>query len=81
MRPEDEGGPRREGRLEGLAAKQDAQRHHTPTLRPGVYGAYGADDLRLVLNTLSRERPHWWLRTADGRSQRELLEALGWWAA
>jgi hypothetical protein len=76
MRPEDEGGPR-EGRPEGLAAKQD-QRHHTPTVGPEVYGAA---DLRLVVNTLPRERPHWWLRTEAGRCQRELLEQLGWWAA
>jgi hypothetical protein len=38
-------------------------------------------DLRLVVNTLPRERPHWWLRTWEGRHQRELLERLGWWAA
>jgi hypothetical protein len=38
-------------------------------------------NLRLVVNTLPRERPHWWLRTWEGRHQRELLERLGWWAA
>jgi hypothetical protein len=38
-------------------------------------------DLRLVVNTLPRERPHWWLYTPEGRRQREFLERLGWWAA
>jgi hypothetical protein len=38
-------------------------------------------DLRLVVNTLLRERLHWWLYTPEGRRQREFLERLGWWAA
>jgi hypothetical protein len=38
-------------------------------------------DLRLVVNTLPRERPHWWLYTPEGRRQRELLQKLGWCAA
>jgi hypothetical protein len=41
----------------------------------------GEADLRFLMNTLSRERPHWWLLTTAGRQQREFLEQLGWWAA
>ena len=38
-------------------------------------------DLRLVVNTIRRERHHWWLYTWEGRHQREFLERLGWWSA
>ena len=33
-------------------------------------------DLRFVVNTIRRDRHHWWLYTWDGRKQRELLERL-----
>jgi len=37
-------------------------------------------DLCLFVNTRRRCHHHWWLNTAAGWHQRELLQRLGWWA-
>jgi hypothetical protein len=37
--------------------------------------------LRMYVNTIPRERPHWWLRTPEAGNQIRLLDSLGWWAA
>lgn len=75
---------------EGPAAKPDARSHLSlvdgQPLQLGLFipnhPLHPAEaDLRLVTNTIRRERHHWWLYTWDGRQQRALLERLGWWAA
>jgi hypothetical protein len=37
--------------------------------------------LRMYVNTIPRERPHWWLRTPAAGYQVRLLDSLGWWPA
>lgn len=80
MSPSDEeAAPPREGRphelLPGCSA---AGYREAETLRSPCIPNHPLDpseaDLRLVTNTLPRERPHWWLSTAEGRHQREFLD-------
>lgn len=36
--------------------------------------------LSMYVNTIPRERPHWWLWTPAAAPQRTLLAQLGWWS-